>query len=276
MPIPISRRRALLGASALFAGTSALRVWARSDRLDHTSLKSGFSGVLIGPEDAQYNQARRTQNLAFDHRPALIARCATRKDVVRVLDFARRRDALIAIRGGGHSQAGQSSCDGGVVIDLSMMDHVVVDRTAGTISCRAGTKIWQVYGKAAEAGLTLPLGTYPTVGVSGLTLGGGLGYLLGSMGAACDSLISAEVVLADGRVMQADETREPELFWALRGAGANFGIVTRLTFRAHRREKALAPPRTVKTSSTPGQGDLESRAGSMGILKRHTGVYGGA
>jgi len=239
-----SRRDVLLGASALaqtlIIGGCASRYIADADSFDTSALRSRFSGELISPKDARYEMARRTQNLAFDHRPKLIARCATTEDVVRVLEFGRRRNALIAIRSGGHSQAGQSSCDGGVVIDLTKMNHISIDTIGATINCGPGALIWQVYQASAVTGLTLPLGTYPTVGVAGLTLGGGLGFLSGVAGAACDSLIGAEIVLADGRIVTVDEQRDPDLMWALRGAGANFGIVTRLTFRAFRQDKVLA------------------------------------
>ena len=200
--------------------------------LDFSALQSRFSGPLVTPGSASYEKLRRTNNLAFDHYPLLIAGCSNTSDVLQVLEFVRSHHLPLAIRGGGHSLAGYSSCDGGVIVDLAKLDAVSVDPRARTITCGGGVRVWQANEAGAKHGLALPLGICPDVGVSGLTLGGGIGYLMGVAGAACDSLIGAEVVMADGRVLNVTADRDADLMWALRGAGANFGVVTRLTYRA--------------------------------------------
>src|SRR5579862_1775557 len=223
----LTRRDAILGLSA--AALTLPRRRSIAAPLDFSSLQSRFSGDLITPESVSYEKFRRTNNLAFDRRPVVIARCANTNDVVRVLDFTRSHHLPLAVRGGGHSLAGYSSCDGGVVVDLGKMDAVSVDPRARTITCGGGVRVWQANEAGAKHGMALPLGICPDVGVSGLTLGGGVGYLMGVAGAACDTFIGAEVVMSDGRVLDVTADRDADLMWALRGAGANFGIVTRLT-----------------------------------------------
>lgn len=213
---------------------------AAAAAFDDTDLQADFAGELVGRGSAAYDVARRTDNLAFDRRPLVVARCANADDAARALEFARRRSLPLAVRGGGHCQAGRSSCDDGVVIDLGRLDGVTVDPRAGIVECGAGARIWQANEAAAAHGLSLPLGTCGDVGVSGLTLGGGVGYLMGVAGAACDALIAADILLADGRRLTVSAASDPDLMWALRGAGANFGIVTRFVFRAVRLEKVLA------------------------------------
>ncbi|MGO9852670.1 MAG: FAD-binding oxidoreductase [Steroidobacteraceae bacterium] len=207
---------------------------------DDTDLRAGFAGELIGRGRPAYDAARRTDNLAFDRRPLIVARCANPEDAARALEFARRRSLALAVRGGGHCQAGRSSCDDGVVIDLGTLKGVTVDPKTGSVECGAGARVWQANEAAAAHGLSVPLGTCGDVGVSGLTLGGGVGYLMGVAGAACDALIGADVILADGRQVRVTADSDPDLMWALRGAGANFGIVTRLKFRAERLPGVLA------------------------------------
>jgi len=242
----ISRRDALLGVPALAYSLTALPKTASSSStksvgaVEISQLKERFAGQLIEPNDAAYDKLRRTDNLAFDHRPLLVARCANDGDAARALDFARTRGLPVAVRGGGHCQAGRSSCDDGVVIDLSMMHEVTVDPSRGIVTCGPGARVWEVNEALEPYGLALALGTCGDVGISGLTLGGGLGYLLGVSGAACDSLIAADVVLADGRRETVTKSTDPELLWALRGAGANFGIVTRFEFKARRQGRVLA------------------------------------
>jgi FAD/FMN-containing dehydrogenase len=233
----ITRRDVLLGIPA--TALTMPRRQSIAATPDFSSLQSRFSGQLITPESASYENLRRTNNLAFDRRPVLIARCTNTNDVVRTLDFARSHHLPVAVRGGGHSLAGYSSCDGGVVIALERMDAVSVDPAALTITCRGGVRVWQANEAGAKHGMALPLGICPDVGVSGLTLGGGVGYLMGVAGAACDTLIGAEVVMADGRVLNVTADRDADLMWALRGAGANFGIVTRLTYRAYPLDKVF-------------------------------------
>jgi FAD/FMN-containing dehydrogenase len=232
----ISRREVLIGMSALPCAIAAAGETpsAKTAGLDVRPLRARFRGDLIVPEDPRYQSARLTNNRAFDHHPALIARCLDSDDVARVLEFARTNALPLAIRSGGHCQAGRSSCDAGVVIDLSRMDRIMVEPSSQRVSCGAGVRVFQANQATMSHGLALPLGICGDVGVAGLTLGGGYGYLLGVAGLACDSLMGAQVVLADGRIRTVTEESDPDLMWALRGAGANFGIVTQLHFRAYR------------------------------------------
>jgi FAD/FMN-containing dehydrogenase len=230
-----SRRKVLLGMSALPYAIAAVGQTPRATAagLDVEPLRARFKGDLIVPGDPRYQSARLTNNRAFDHHPALIARCLDADDVARSLEFARTNALPLAIRSGGHCAAGRSSCDAGVVIDLSRMDNITVEPAGRRVSCGAGVRVFQANQSTMGHGLALPLGICGDVGVAGLTLGGGYGYLLGVAGLACDSLIGAQVVLADGRIQMVTEESDPDLLWALRGAGANFGVVTQLHFRAH-------------------------------------------
>ena len=232
----VSRRELLVGISALPYALSVASEMPASPpmTLNLTPLRSRFKGDLIVPGDALYETSRRTNNRVFDRHPLLIARCTDTDDVARCLEFARMRSLPIAVRSGGHCQAGRSSCDGGVVIDLSQLDKIAVEPGAGRVYCGPGVRVYQANAATVKHGMALPLGICGDVGVAGLTLGGGYGYLLGVAGLACDSLIGAEVVLADGRVRTVTEESDPDLMWALRGGGANFGIVTALHFRGFR------------------------------------------
>jgi FAD/FMN-containing dehydrogenase len=238
----VSRRDAIkaLPAVACVLAVPPAPAQSAGPQFEALDLRAGFSGELIGRGSAAYEAARRTDNRAFDRRPLVIARCANAADAARALDFARRRSLPLAVRGGGHCQAGRSSCDDGVVVDLGKLDAVSVDAAAGIVECGAGARIWQANEAAALHGLSLPFGTCGDVGVSGLTLGGGVGYLMGVAGAACDALIGADVILADGRQLAVSDGSDPDLMWALRGAGANFALVTRLKFRAVRLPSVLA------------------------------------
>jgi FAD/FMN-containing dehydrogenase len=232
----VSRREVLLGISALSYAIAAAGEGPPSAAagLDVRQLRARFKGDLIVPGDPRYQTARLTNNRVFDHHPALIARCLDADDVARTLQFARANALPLAIRSGGHSQAGRSSCDAGVVIDLSRMDGIMVEQSSQRVSCGAGVRVFQANKSTVSHGLALPLGICGDVGVAGLSLGGGYGYLLGVAGLACDSLMGAQVVLADGSIRTVTEASDPDLMWGLRGAGANFGIVTQLHFRAHR------------------------------------------
>ena len=202
-----------------------------------TSLAQGLDrslhGQAIGPEHPRYDEARRIDNHRFDRRPAVIARCVDAVDVATALGFARREGLELAVRAGGHSVAGFSSVEGGLVIDLTSMRSVEVDAAARTASVGGGARAGDLDRATHAAGLATPSATVSTVGVAGFTLGGGLGYLNRAHGLAIDNLIGAEVVLADGSVVRTSEETEPDLFWALRGGGGNFGVVTRLDFRLH-------------------------------------------
>src|SRR5205814_33581 len=194
---------------------------------------SGFHGQLIGPRDGQYEQARSVYNAMIDKRPALIARCADREDVARAVGFARDHDLLLAIRGGGHNGAGLGTCDDGVVIDLSALKGVEVDPEARTVRVAGGSTWGEVDKATNEHGLATPSGIISTTGVGGLTLGGGLGHLTRKCGLAIDNLLEADVVLASGERVRASADENPELFWAIRGGGGNFGVVTSFLFRLH-------------------------------------------
>jgi FAD/FMN-containing dehydrogenase len=192
-----------------------------------------FSGELIGPDDSSYDEARALFNAMIDKRPAVIARCASPGDVARVIGFARAHDLPLAVRGAGHNGGGLGSVDDGVVADLSLLRSVVVDAGAGTVRVGGGCTWGEVDAATHDHGLAVPCGVISTTGVGGLTLGGGIGHLTRGYGLTIDNLLAAEVVLADGTQVSANSDENPELFWALRGGGGNFGVVTEFTFQAH-------------------------------------------
>ena len=196
-------------------------------------LGAGFEGELIGPDDAQYEETRALFNAMIDKRPALIARCASPEDVVRVVGFARAHDLPLAIRGGGHNGGGLGSVDDGVVADLSLLNSVSVDPDTRTVRVGGGATWNEVDAATHEHGLAVPCGIISTTGVGGLTLGGGIGHLTRGYGLTIDNLLGAEVVLADGQRVNASADENPDLYWALRGGGGNFGVVTEFTFQAH-------------------------------------------
>jgi FAD/FMN-containing dehydrogenase len=202
----------------------------------------GFHGRLIGPDDAGYDDARRVYNGMIDKRPSLIARCADVDDVVTAVTFARTTEGPVAVRGGGHNGGGLGIVDDGLVIDLGALDSVRVDPAARTARVGGGALWSQVDRATGEFGLATPAGTIASTGVAGLTLGGGIGHLTRHYGLTIDNLVSADMVLADGSRVTADETHEPELFWAIRGGGGNFGIVTSFVFRLHPVSTVLAGP----------------------------------
>jgi FAD/FMN-containing dehydrogenase len=190
-------------------------------------------GDLIRPETATYETARRVHNAMIDKRPALIVRCAGVSDVVNAVNFARENDLLVAIRGGGHNVAGTAVCDGGIVIDLSQMKGIRVHPAQRTVRAEAGVTWGELDHETQAFGLATTGGAVSTTGIAGLTLGGGLGVLMRKHGLTCDNLLSADVVTADGLLLTASATENADLFWALRGGGGNFGIVTSLEYRVH-------------------------------------------
>ena len=192
---------------------------------------AGFGGELIGPDDATYDEARALFNAMIDKRPALISRPSGSEEVAAMVMFARGHDLPIAVRGGGHNGAGLASVDDGVVIDLSRLKAISVDPSSGSVRVGGGSVWGEVDAATQEHGLAVPAGIISTTGVGGLTLGGGSGYLTRRHGLTIDNLLSAEVVLADGRIVTASAENEPDLFWAIRGGGGNFGVVTEFTFQ---------------------------------------------
>lgn len=196
-------------------------------------LRASLSGTLLATGEDGYEAARHVWNGMIDKHPALIARCTTTVDVVRALTFARERELLLAVRGGGHSFPGYSTCDGGLVIDLSPMR--TVDVRAHTRTARVAGGAWGAHVDAAaqKRALATPLGQISNTGVAGLTLGGGFGWLSRRFGLACDNLISVELVTADGKVRHVNEHDEADLFWAIRGGGGNFGVATSFEYRLH-------------------------------------------
>jgi FAD/FMN-containing dehydrogenase len=196
-------------------------------------LRQRHRGPLIGPDDAGYDPARITFNGMIDRRPALIARPLDVDDVVAAVRYAVDGDLPIAVRGGGHSVAGHCIGDGGVVVDLRLMRSVTVDPDARVATCGGGALWEDLDPPCLRHGLATPGGTFGDTGVAGLTLGGGIGHLIGLHGLTLDNLVAATVVTAGGDVLRASETENAELFWALRGGGGNFGVVTDFTFRLH-------------------------------------------
>ncbi len=195
-------------------------------------LAATFAGELIGPDDTGYDEARALFNAMIDKRPALIARCTGADDVATVIRFARTHDLPLAIRAGGHNGGGLGSVDDGVVADLSQLKAISVDPDTGTVRVGGGCLWGEVDAATQEHGLAVPAGIISTTGVAGLTLGGGHGYLTRRYGLTIDNLLSAELVLADGRRVTASADENPDLFWAIRGGGGNFGVVTEFRFQA--------------------------------------------
>jgi FAD binding domain/Berberine and berberine like len=201
-----------------------------------------LQGDVIEPGDPGYEEARKIWNGWFDKRPALIARCAGVADVIAALDHAREHDLLIAVRGGGHSLPGHSTCDDGIVIDLSPMKGIRVDASTRTARAQGGVT-WGEFDRETQAfGLATTGGQITHTGIAGLTLGGGVGWLMRHHGLTCDNLVSADVVTPDGRLVTASEDENPDLLWGLRGGGGNFGIVTSFEYRLHELGQVLAGP----------------------------------
>jgi FAD/FMN-containing dehydrogenase len=199
--------------------------------LQTDQLRSRVRGPIVARGDADYDVVRKVHNGMIDKRPALFVRCVDVADVLAALDFARANSLLTSIRGGGHNAGGLGLCDDGLVIDLSLMRGVRVDPEARVAEVAGGCVFGDVDHATHPFGLAVPSGFISTTGVGGLTLGGGIGYLTREYGLTIDNLLSADVVLADGTFVTADERRNPDLFWALRGGGGNFGVVTSFRFR---------------------------------------------
>ncbi|MDX1394514.1 MAG: FAD-binding protein [Gemmatimonadota bacterium] len=196
-------------------------------------LAESMTGPLLMRDDPNYDSARRIWNGMHDRHPALIARCMNNGDVSNAVTFARERELLLAVRGGGHSWPGKSVCEGGLMIDLSQMNQVTVDADARRATAAGGALLGQLDAATLPHGLVVTTGVVSHTGVGGLTLGGGFGRLNRKFGLTIDNLASAEIVTADGEVRRIDESTEPDLFWGIRGGGGNFGVVTSFDFRLH-------------------------------------------
>ena len=190
-------------------------------------------GPVLTSADSDYEQARMIWNGLIDRRPALIAQCSGTADVVDAVNFAREHDLLVSIRGGGHNVAGKAVNDGGIVIDLSAMRGVHVDSQSGRVRVQGGATLGDVDRETQLFGLAVPAGVVSTTGVAGLTLHGGARHLRRKHGLTIDNLLSVEIVTADGQLRRASSTENEDLFWAVRGAGSNFGVVTSFEFQAH-------------------------------------------
>jgi FAD/FMN-containing dehydrogenase len=198
-----------------------------------SALRAAFGGQLIGPGDPTYDERRRIWNGSIDRHPALIARCAGVADVIAAVRFARATDLPVAVRSGGHSFPGLSTCDDGIVIDLSLMKGIRVDPIARTARAQAGVLLGDLDRETQAFGLAVPAGIVTTTGLAGLTLGGGIGWLMRKYGLTVDQLLAVDMITADGEFVKASASENPDLFWGIRGAGGNFGIVTEFEFRLH-------------------------------------------
>ncbi|WP_282175781.1 FAD-binding oxidoreductase [Vibrio nereis] len=206
--------------------------------------KNQFGGEVILPTDPSYNEVRQIWNAMIDRKPGIIARCTSTDDVVEAVNFARDNGLLVSVRGGGHNIAGNAMCDDGIVIDLSLLKQVTIDpdtqratvepqSSHSRATVEPGCTLGDVDAATQQHALALPVGINSTTGITGLTLGGGFGWLTRKYGMTIDSLLSANVVTADGRQLRASATENPDLFWGLRGGGGNFGIVTQFEFQLH-------------------------------------------
>lgn len=220
--------------------TLAAETFARINPTSLAALREAIAGHLLAPHDKGYEEARQIWNAMIDKRPALIAQCTSTADVHRAVTFAREHGLLVSIRGGGHNIAGAALCDGGLMIDLSMMKRITVDPQTRTAIAQPGLT-WAEFDRETQRhGLATTGGAVSTTGIAGLTLGGGVGWLMGRCGFTVDNLMSTEVVLHDGSVVTANVSSHPDLFWALRGGGGNFGIVTSFEYRLHPLGNVLA------------------------------------
>ncbi len=206
---------------------------AMLDAGDIRKFASSVNGQVILPSDAGYDSSRAVFNAMIDKRPAIICRCADTSDVIACVNFARDHNVVISARGGGHNVAGRAVNDGGLVVDFSAMKGMAVDPVNRIARAQSGLRLGEFDRQTQAVGLATPLGTVSNTGIAGLTLGGGMGWLMSKHGLACDNLLSMEVVTADGRVVVASADQNQDLFWALRGGGGNFGIVTSFEYRLH-------------------------------------------
>jgi len=240
--MPISRRDFIACAGIVAIGSAGRPEGLLESQADRfVKFRNEFKGKIILPGDADYDRGRAPAsfNPRTDKHPRFIARCMNADDIVSALEFARTRSLEVAVRAGGHDLLGASVCEGGIVIDLSQMKSIVIDREHRTARIEPGVRASDLNTATSPHGLAAVLGCHPGVGVAGLTLGGGLGWLLGRFGAACDNLVSADVISADGELRHASAGEDADLFWALRGGGGNFGIVTSLKYQLHPVDQVL-------------------------------------
>jgi len=248
---------ALYGSTAeAFARAQQMFEWREQNAapLDSGAVRtfaSEISGQVITADASGYDAARLIFNRAFDLHPALIVRSDSTPDVARSLDFAQKRNLRVAVRAGGHSRLGYGMCDGGLVIDLSAMKRVEVDPAKRVARAQAGALVRDLDEATQRFGLATTSGGCPTVGIAGFTLGGGEGRLDTKYGLACDNLLSAQVVTVDGKMIEASQKSNPDLFWAIRGGGGNFGVVTMLEYQLHPLDKVLAGELTYPAGHIP-------------------------
>jgi len=236
LPATLTRALAAEPVSAAVSALQAVTLSGKPTLIPAAAVKdfaASLHGPLLTASDAEYDQARRLWNRMIDRRPAMIARCSGAADIARAVSFARERELLVAVRGGGHSFPGYSMCEGGLVIDLSTMRGVRVDPVAKTAQVAGGAWIGDLDWEAQQYGLATTMGEISNTGVGGLTLGGGYGWLGRLHGLACDNLLTVDLVTADGKLRHVSATDNPELLWALRGGGGNFGVVSSFEYRLH-------------------------------------------
>ena len=225
-----------LSVGATMTAAQAIKVTETSNGFDAAAiarLKSRFRGPLLTPDDADYEHARHVWNGMIDKRPVLIARCTGVADVVEAVNFARAHGLPVAMRCGSHNAAGHGTCDGGIVLDMTLMKGIRVDPAKRRVHSQGGV-LWREFDRETQIyGLGTTGGAVNDTGTVGLTLGGGIGWLMGQFGLACDNLVSVDLVTADGKPVTASASEHPDLFWALRGGGGNFGVVTSLEFQLH-------------------------------------------
>ena len=248
------------------------RIGAELDDATVAEFKDNLHGKLLVPDDLAYDSARMIWNRLIDKRPALIARCATADDVVRSVRFAREHDLAVAVRGGGHNIAGNCVCDGGLMIDLSPMKGIQVDPQRRTARAQPGLTLGEFDRHTQANGLATTMGIASEVGIAGLTLGGGYGWLAGRYGLACDNLLSVALVTAEGKHVSASEGENAELFWGVRGGGANFGVITSFEYRLHTVGKVLggmvlyAPTRDALRFYDEFSSSCPDEVSTMGLL----------
>jgi FAD/FMN-containing dehydrogenase len=261
-PLPKDERSFCMSlVDPLADGVEGHMIWTRiAEAFDDAAA----SGIVVGPDHADYEKLRRVWNGVADRRPAAIVRARNSADVSKTIRVAAEQGSLLAVRSGGHSLAGLSTCDGGIVLDISAMKSVVVDRLARIAEVGGGALLGDLDAAGFSAGLVTPAGIVSHTGVAGLTLGGGMGWLSRRFGLTIDSLLSAEIVTADGRLIETSPEIEPELFWGIRGGGGNFGVVTKFRFRMHPLGAVLVGrwnyPRAACEAALKNYGELAAKA----------------